>query len=828
MIKKYILVIFLFIINQSIAGESLFYYLPDSIKYNDQIPKPASDKVSIEEYGKTYENKPLYVVVITSAENQENLEHIRKTHLKLTNHSESSQVDIVKEPLVLWLGYSVHGNESSGSNASLLLAYHLAAAENREINELLNNNIVLIDPCINPDGFNRFAHWANTNKSKVLNADPNDREHNEPWPNARTNHYWFDLNRDWLPLQHPESKGRMAKFHQWKPNVVTDHHEMGTNSTFFFQPGVPSRNHPLTPENTFYLTEKMADYHAQALDESGVLYYTKERFDDFYYGKGSTYPDINGAVGILFEQASSRGHLQESINGKISFPFTIRNQLIVSLSTLKAAHHLRTDLLEHQRNFFQQSNKEADSNPYKAYIFNAGKDHGRAGAFLEMLLNHQIEVYPLTKNINVNNNEYKTSNSFVVPLNQKQYKLIKAIFETRTTFEDSLFYDVSSWTFPLAFNLNYDIIPEKYYSAELTDKKLNEFSSKPGEIRGGISQYAYLFEWNSYFAPKLLYQLLDKGLTLKVATEPFSIADNKFERGSILIPVSLNKNYSPRQLFNELNHLSNKTNIDIYSIPGGLTSEGISLGSPGMKSLEKPKVFMIVGEGISTYEAGEVWHLLDQRYEVPVTRISVEELNNVDLHQYNTLVLVNGNYGRINVADQERIKRWIQQGGQVIAIKRAVQWLADNGLTGVNFIKDKADTATLQKPYASMKKIKDAQKINGSIFLGKMDITHPLCYGYNKQNINLFKNANIFMEPAKNPFSNPVLYTNSPLLSGYISEENLEKVKNSVAVNVSAYGNGKIISFADNPNFRAFWYGTNKIFANSLFFGQIIDPGSAR
>jgi hypothetical protein len=213
------------------------------------------------------------------------------------------------------------------------------------VDSLLNETVILLDPSFNPDGLNRFASWVNTHKSQTLVTDPVSRELNEAWPGGRTNHYWFDLNRDWLYVQHPESQGRIAKFHEWKPNILTDHHEMGSNSTFFFQPGVPSRINPLTPQKNRELTAKIGTFHARYLDKIGSLYFTEEDYDDFYYGKGSTFPDVNGAVGILFEQASSRGHAQETINGVLSFPFTIRNQVTTSFSTLAAARALRTELL---------------------------------------------------------------------------------------------------------------------------------------------------------------------------------------------------------------------------------------------------------------------------------------------------------------------------------------------------------------------------------------------------------------------------------------------------------------------------------------------------
>ncbi len=345
--------------NPADAKASMEYYLPQDVEYDESIPTPqevlgmtpgewhvrhdqllqymravaeASDRVTLHKFGKTYENRDLVYLTITDPDNHDDIEDIRQEHVALTDPNTSGDLNTEDMPIVLYMGYSIHGDESSGSNASLLMAYYMAAAQGEEIEQKLQNSVVLLDPSLNPDGLNRFASWANTHKSQNEVSDPNSLELNQRWPSARTNHYWFDLNRDWMLVQHPESQGRIDNFHKWKPNILTDHHEMGTNSTFFFQPGIQSRTHPITPDKNQQLTQAIADYHAEKLDNNQRLYYSRESFDDFYYGKGSTYPDVNGSIGILFEQASSRGHAQESEHGVLKFPFTIKNQFLTSFA----------------------------------------------------------------------------------------------------------------------------------------------------------------------------------------------------------------------------------------------------------------------------------------------------------------------------------------------------------------------------------------------------------------------------------------------------------------------------------------------------------------
>ena len=826
------------------AQVSLDYYLLSNVVYDATIPSPksiighqvgewhvthdklvsymyaladASDRVTIREYARTFENRPLLVLTITSINNQKNIDQIQTEHLKLSNPKTSNEVDLKSAPSVLYMGYSVHGNEASGSNASMLAAYHLAAAQGDAIDKILENTIILLDPSYNPDGLNRFASWVNSHKSKNLVTDPNNLEQNEAWPRGRTNHYWFDLNRDWLPVQMPESQGRIKTFHDWKPNVLTDHHEMGTNSTYFFQPGVPSRNHPLTPKNNFKLTEKIAQHHAKALDDIGSLYYSQESFDDFYYGKGSTFPDINGGVGILFEQASSRGHAQQSVNGVVTFPFTIRNHFTTTLSTINAVVELRSDLLTHQKNFYSKAIDDAVNDPIKAYVFGEEKDITRTNEFIKILQQHRIECFENTKSISKNGFQFSANETYLVPLNQPQYKLIKAIFERRTSFKDSLFYDVSAWTLPLAFNIKHAELKSKEYNTSLLGKNSLELTLKEGNVVGDKSKVGYVFEWNDYNAPKALHKFQSKNIRTKVALEPFNTNKGKqFGRGSIVIPVGQN---DPNMLFNLVKNIAIETGLEIYTLESGYTS-GINIGSPNIVSLTKPEALIIVEGGVSSYDAGEIWHLLDQRVDYAISQVSINKFNYINLAKYNTIIMVNGRYDDLK---KDKLKTWIQNGGNVIAMKRAAQWLSKNELSKVKFKVNKPDSTQQDLPYNLKSRFRGAQVIGGAIFEAKLDLTHPIGFGFSRPSMSVFRNSTLFMEKIKDPYANPLVYTQAPLQSGYISKENAEKLKGTSAISISSYGKGKIISFSDNPNFRAFWYGTNKLFLNALFFGDKMD-----
>ena len=853
--RKFFLTVFCYLFAYTSWSQDLSYYLPDSVQYNPAIPKPkeiiyhevgewhvthdrlvnymkavataAPDRIKFETIGFTYESRPQVLLIITSPKNHQRLEEIRKQHIQLTDPSRAGSLNIDNMPIVVWIGHSIHGNEPSGVNASLLSAYYLAAAQGKQIDDLLENTVILFDPSFNPDGMQRFSTWANQHKSKNLVSDPASREFNEVWPGGRFNHYWFDLNRDWLPAVHIESQNRLKWFHQWKPNILTDHHEQGSNASFFFQPGVPARVNPLTPAMNQELTNKLGKFHAAYLDRIGSLYFTKENYDDFYYGKGSTYPDINGAIGILFEQASSRGHLQQTTNGLLSFPFTIRNQFVTTLSTLEGARVLRKEFLNWQRDFYKTAMSEAATDPSKGYVIGSATDRTKTAIFIEMLLRHQIEVYELNNNLSSDGFNFEKGNAYVIPANQPQHRLIKTIFDKILTYKDSLFYDVTAWTMPLAFGLPYTELNAAKYNASMQGTRVSEIKYPLGEVRGGKSDYAYLFEWDELFAPKALYELQTAGIMAKVATAPFEITvegkDKKFDYGTISIPVKM-QTIESAALFELIRNIAAKNGIKVYALKTGNASSGIDLGSSKMTSVTKPAIAMLVGSGVNATDAGEIWHLLDQRFDIPATHLEAGIFNRSDLSRYNTLIMVGGNYNELN---KEKLKTWVQGGGVLIVTEEAVQWGAQNGLTNISFKKVKTDS-TKNIPYADKDQRDGAQRMSGAIFRANADLSHPLAYGYHYPYVDMFKSNSVFAERNKNPYSNPLTYADKPLQSGYITKENYDALKNSAAVLVNTVGTGRVISIVDNPNLRAFWLGGTKLFMNALFFGRIIDAGSAR
>lgn len=825
---------------------TLDYYLPKTIKYNSSVSTPkqffgheigewhlthdklyyymlelakSSDRAIWEEYGRSHENRPLGQLIISSTENIKNLEQLRQDHIMLCDPLVSGKADITKMPLFVKLGYGVHGNESSAQNASALVAYYLTAGEGKEIDDLLKNMVILIDPALNPDGMQRHSTWVNFTRSLNNNPDPASWEFNESWPGGRTNHYWFDLNRDYIMLQHPESRGRVAAFHKWKPNINTDHHETGANETFFFQPGVQSRNNPLTPQDNQELTAEIGKYHEKYLNSIGSLYFTEENFDDFYVGKGSSYPDIHGSVGILFEQAGVKGHLRETPGGILSFPFAVRNHFTVSLSTLEAGLKMKDRLLDSQRNFYKEAAALADKHPVKGYIFSEPSDNARVSEFISILLQHRIKVFRTGRDFTKNGITYKAENSYIVPLNQAEYRFIRSLFEPVIEFTDSIFYDTSTWVLPMAFNLNYVPLTNLKEMEGVASTEITSAPFTPGKIDSALNPYAWLFEWNEYYSPKALYYLQNKGLKARVATDNFVYDDGTLKRtfsaGTIVLPVS-GQPVSGDDLHILMQNTVKECGISAYGVQTGMTKEGIDLGSNRIIVLEKPSVAMIVGDGTNSGDAGEIWHMLDARFNIRVTMITSARFNSADLSRYNVLIITGS--PDISSSGLDNIRTWNRNGGTLIGYESGNSWLAKNKFAEIEFIPQVPDK---KKDGVYLNKSADSQVqlIPGSIFRTKLDLTHPLCYGYTRDIMPVFKSTVTVAKKDPNIYNNPILYTNDPLLSGYCTSENIERIKGMPFASVHG---SRIISIYDNTNFRAYWYGTNKVFMNAIFFGQII------
>ncbi len=825
-------------------------YLPKNSQYNTKISKPnstlgfeigqrhirhdqlksyfhqlakESKRVNITSMGKTAQHRDQLLVTISSPENLTNLSNILAER-DLFNIQEEQLVKqkSAESPLVIWLGYSVHGDEISGANAAMVIAYYLAANTDKKITELLANTIIVLEPSINPDGMDRFVNWVSTYRNSSDNGDANHIEHHQDWVTGRTNHFWFDLNRDWLLLAQQETRHRLKYFHQYQPHVVGDFHEMGHNSSYFFQPGIQSRTHPLTPKRNVELTTTLATFHAAALDKKDRLYYSEENFDDFYYGKGSTYPDINGSIGILFEQASSRGMQQDTINGLLTLEFSIENHVTTSLSTINGAWQNRDKLKQYRSDFYKQSNKLANKEDFSGYLLHENKDNYRLNALLKKLAQHKINAYPLTADFEFQDIEYRKGNSYYIPLAQPQFRLIQALFNQQTNFKDNTFYDVSGWTMPLAMNIE-SIKIDRTRGLKLAKKAWSSPSSfTPNDNTN--SAYAYVFEWHHFLAPKLLNNLLSKNIKARVATKPFSSVINGrtkyFSAGSIVVPAGIQKNKNWQA---QLVTFSNATGIKLNSINTGLTMRGADIGSSSLKPISKVKTLLIGGYGISQYEAGEIRFYLDETLNIPLSIIDHTQLKRIDLSSYTHIILVDGNYKHVSEHTAKQLKHWVNQGGVIVSQKRASLWLAKQEILQAKFttktqINQLFDNEGLS--YQDKETLSSRKRIAGAIFQVKLDTSHPLAYGYQDALLPLFRNSNLIMEQPLQPFIALAKYTPSPLLSGYTDKNLVNRLAHNAAIVAHNVGKGRVIATTEVLAFRGYWYGSAKLLANSLFFSK--------
>ncbi len=834
MFKKIISSLFLMLPLLLLQGQADYFY-PNKGDFDPRIPTPEqflgyaigeqhtrhdqivaylkeldrlSEKISFEIIGETFEHRAQVVAIFSSPENHKNLEQIRLQHL-------SNQINGInnKVPLVIHLAYNVHGNEPSSSEAALLTAYYLTASQSEETKQWLNNMVITMDPVINPDGRDRHTQWANMHKGTPAVSDPNDREHNEIWPGGRFNHYWFDLNRDWFLGTFPETRNRINFFHKWRPYVQTDHHEMGTNSTFYFDPGKESSNNPIVPDYLYNkIYPKFGEYFTKASNRIGAMYFTKEAFDKLYPGYGSSYINFYGGAGFLFEQGSSRGHVQETNTIPITFGFTIRNQFTASLATITAALAEKESLFEMRKQFYITAKQQATNSVVKGYSFGDPNDFNRTKAFIDLLLLHKIDIYKVPNSTN-----------YFVPTAQDNYIMLKSIFENQITYKDSTFYDASAWSLIHAYGLPFS---EVRSSILLSEKVSAPLVYTPTPIVK--SNYAYLASNTDYNIHQFIYALQAAGVFVQTATRTFSALINgenmNFGYGSIIISVQQQK-VDADVLYNIISKASVAANIKVHTVATGFSSSGIDLGSNYVKTLKKPEAAMIIGNGVAASEAGEIWHLLDQRLHMPITKLDILNFSKVRLERYNTLVMVSGMYNFLDKNSVDKIKAWVQDGNTLITIKSGAEWAIKNGFTKFKIAVDSTTTKG-RLDYDRANDIEGAKALGGAIFSIDLDTTHPIGYGYQKRKVSVYKNSATFFQNSTSAYNTIAQYTNTPLVGGYLHPSSLKMIKNSPSILVGSEGSGRVILFADELNFRGTWYGTNKLFLNALFLGSIMTvPG---
>ncbi|MEM1088069.1 MAG: M14 family zinc carboxypeptidase, partial [Pseudomonadota bacterium] len=840
-------VLFFLSVPQAIA-KSVDYFQVEGVTYDDAVPafeaqagyeigeRPVrysdmlsyltdlaerSERISVETIGYSHERRPILTFIVTSPSNHSNLETIRQTHLdRLEGRAEA-----LSAPMVLWINFGVHGAETSSMDAAIPLLYHFAAAQGAEVEAQLENAVMIFTVTFNPDGHARRIDHMETFWSYGDNTNLNDAAHTM-WIEARTNHYWFDLNRQWLLLTQPESQAWIKHWHKWKPMVSADYHEMGSASPYYFHPGEELRRNPLIPKRARELTQGIGQRHAAFLDSEARLYWTESGFDNFYIGKGSTYPQINGSLGILFEAGAARGGAVQTERGLVETADNVRTQFRTALTTIQGSLDLRTEITAYQRDFFAENARGAGRDDIAGWVFTAVGNPERGARFVRLLNMHDIDVSRLGADLTIAEQTFEAGTSYYVPMDQMNNRMIRGIFERFTDFEENVFYDVSGWTLPLAYDLDYaPVTPAARRSVSVGEPAFGAFQSAPPPDR---APYGYVFDWSHTYAPRALNRILSEDVMARATMDETVVATTRgnveLGRGSIFVPLA-RQHASREEIYALMETIAAEDGVPVYAAASGLTPiTGRDLGANRIfRIIDEPRVVLAYDGGLSRYDVGEIWWTLDYRHRMPVTLVLKDDLGSLDWTEYTHLVLVGGNAALEDELTDE-ITAWIEDGGTLVATRDGAEWaqgafLKSDGDEDTPQTDSTENDAEQQAPdrfdYNDMS-IRDAEHvIGGAIFEADLDITHPLGFGFSDRSLPVHRNKSFTLErPKGNPYAVPVQYAEKPLLTGYASERRLEEIAGSPSIVTERIGRGTVILMADNPVFRGTYPGTEKLLMN--------------
>ncbi|AUC15616.1 zinc carboxypeptidase [Tenacibaculum sp. SZ-18] len=766
-----------------------------------------SDNLKLEKYGKTNERRVLQIAYISSKSNLDNIESIRKQHL---TNAQLENTTSLQDKAIVWLSYNVHGNEASATEASILTAYKLIT----EKKEWLENTIVIIDPCLNPDGRDRYVNWFNQVKNRNINPNPLALEHNESWIQGRPNHYLFDLNRDWAWTTQVESQQRLKVYNKWMPHIHVDFHEQFYNNPYYFAPAAEPFHEIITKFQRDFQNE-IGKNHARYFDENGWLYFTKESFDLLYPSYGDTYPTFNGAIGMTYEQAG-HGKAGLGIKTKEGEILTLKDRLIhhttTGLSTVEVASKNTQKLNSEFKKYFNNRTFK-----YKSYVLQGNSD--KLNALKRLLDRHEIK-YNSTSSKEVTGFVYKknstgklkiTSNNLSITTNQPKGKLVEVLFEPKTVIKDSLTYDITSWSLPYAYGL--DAVATK---KNILDKS-NQVNTEKPSLKNNV--YAYTFDWNHISDAALLSDLLKNKVRVRTTSKEIKNSSQNLSPGSLIVTKRDNKHLSNfDKLIFEISKKHRKKNNHITT---GLSEKGPDLGSYSVTEIKNTKIAVLGGKGISTLSYGEVRYFLEQDLNYTYSAIKINDLSERSLSKFNVLILPNGSYSSIlNTKTLKILKAWIRKGGKVISISNANQVFAsskDFGLTTKTSKKKKDTTKTIVKKrsYADAEREQIKSLITGAIFKTDVDNTHPLGFGYEKDYFTLKLGTNSY-DFLKRGY-NVVTLDDNTIVSGFAGSKTLANQKRSLIFGTENMGSGKIVYLIDNPLFRGFWNNGKLFFANALF-----------
>lgn len=785
------------------------------VQYFKEVAKSSTYNVRLEQYGLTNGGRPLLLAFISAPENISNLENIRLNNLRLAG-LEKGSAELSNPKAIVWLSYNVHGNEPSSSEAAMLTLYQLITDASSK--NWLNNTIVVIDPCLNPDGRDRYVSWFNSVVGQTPNPDPQSREHSEPWPGGRTNYYNFDLNRDWAWQTQVETQQRIKQYNKWMPQVHCDYHEQGYNEPYYFAPAAEPFHEVITPWQREFQTI-IGKNHAKYFDAKGWLYFTKERFDLFYPSYGDTWPIYNGSIGMTYEQG---GHSRAGLavineNGDtLTLKDRIQHHVATAMSTIEVSSKNAEKLIENFKMFFDNTIQKG-AGDYKTYIIKKDDNDYEIKNIMHLLDNNGIAYGTASGNI-LKGYNYSTGNEekfeiqkgdLIISSFQPKGIMVKVLFEPKSKLSDSVTYDITAWSIPYIFGIKAYASRDKIEIQPIifTDSIL----SKPNNTYGFVSK------WNSFQNAKFLSELIQKGVKVRVAQKPFTINGKNYERGSLIIIKASNQKIEnfEQTVFN----ISKNNNIYIDAVNTGFADKGVDFGSADVKMLRAPRIACLTGEGVNSLAAGEIWFYFEKELCYPVSMINLNDVNRLDLRSFDILIAPDGYYKNLFYREGA-LKNWVQQGGKLIVLENAANQLAEADW-GIKIKKNDDEKDKEKDEYVELKKYANAERESikesnpGSIFKVELDNTHPLAFGYPNYYYTLKHDNNIY-EFMKEGWNVGVIKKDNQI-AGFAGVKAKEKLKDGTLIGHMDVGSGAVIFFADNPLFRDFWQNGKLLFANAIF-----------
>jgi len=787
--------------------------------YFEQLAAALPATMRLEKYGLTNETRPLQIAIFSSAENMARLEQIRINNLRLAGLAEG-QPDLSNPIAIVWISMSVHGNEASGSECSMELAYRLATQSDEKVKEWLKNTVVIVDPAVNPDGYDRYSNWHRMAANLLKNTDVDAREHREPWPGGRSNHYYFDLNRDWAWATQSETKQRLLVYHRWLPHVHPDIHEQGINEPYYFAPAAEPMHELITSWQRNFQVE-IGENNARHFDNRGWFYFTREVFDLFYPSYGDTYPTFNGAIGMTYEQGGGPrgGRAVETDNGDtLTLHDRIEHHLTTSLSTIEVSSKSAKPLVENFREYYRHTSTQPHGQ-YKAFVIREVNDPNKVKALCELLDQHHIRYgrvgtglsgvkaydYSSGKEISASINP----NDLVISAYQPHSVMVQALFEPEAKLADSMTYDITAWSLPFAhgletYGLKERLEPRKPYEAYLPQKDL-----------ATASPYAWCVHRRSLAEAQFVGELLQKGVRVRTAMEPFSLADQQYAAGAFVVSKADN-----RSLQGVLDSLvikaAEKANVRLYPVFTGFATMGKDLGSDFFHLLKHPKIALVYGDDVDPNSYGHTWFFFERELGYPVTPIPLEKLQKIDLGKYTTLIFPNGNYS-LEDKTLETITKWTEKGGRLIAFEGGTKAFADKDVFDLKTKElPKRDSTGQRKAFMTRQRDGLSDGLPGAIVRATVDNSHPLAFGLPNHYHSLKTLSDAYQMPEKSDA--PIYLEDNYQIYGFIGSRVKPQLKKTPIAIVQKMDDGEAVFFVDNPLFRSFWQQGKALFANALFF----------